>query len=476
MANHPNIILIMTDQQRYDSIAASGYPYMKTPTLDRLHKEGSSFSNCFITGAACVPSRASLFSGFYPHSIGVMRNGIHWSKTWVGDLKEKGYRCVNIGKMHVYPFDKPAGFDERYIVENKDRFLEAKNYFDEWDKALAANGLVKQQRALYRKRSDYKHALGAFHWELPERFHSDMFIGDMANWWLRSYPKTEPLFLQIGFVGPHPPYDPTPPYHEMYRDAKIPMPRMLPSDLEGQPRALKVLRQHHADIDHDSIVWSMNPSPEQLKRLKEHYYANVTMIDAKIESIMQTLNELGYLDNSIVIFTTDHGDSLGDHGHIQKWNMYEEVVHVPLIFWSKDEKIPAQEVKGMCQLHDIGPTLFEMLGMDHSQMEGRSLLPALQKKEWQPYSHVFCEEERDSIMTDAKLQTMVRSEDWKFVHFLEETDGQVYDLKNDPAEEVNLWQDALGKKIRQEAMEVLCEWHLQSNLQTQAARGSFIDP
>lgn len=145
-AGRPNIVLIITDQQRFDTIAALGFPYAHTPNLDRLVEEGVSFTNCHITAPSCVPSRASLFNGHYPHTTGVLANGQAWQRSWVEQLRDAGYRCVNVGKMHTIPYGAEAGFHERYVVENKDRYLEGRWYFDEWDKALAANGLVKQQR------------------------------------------------------------------------------------------------------------------------------------------------------------------------------------------------------------------------------------------------------------------------------------------------------------------------------------------
>ncbi|MEM8648401.1 MAG: DUF6316 family protein, partial [Pseudomonadota bacterium] len=129
-ADRPNIILIMTDQQRYDSIRALGYPYVETPHLDRLVNEGTTLTNCHITAASCVPCRASLFKGYYPHTTGVLRNGQPWTRTWVEQLSEAGYRCVNVGKMHTIPYNAPAGFHERYVVENKDRYMEGRWYFD----------------------------------------------------------------------------------------------------------------------------------------------------------------------------------------------------------------------------------------------------------------------------------------------------------------------------------------------------------
>ncbi len=203
-SSRPNIILIITDQQRFDTIAALGFPWVTTPSLDRLAREGVAFTNCFVTAPSCAPSRASLFTGYTPHTTGVFRNGDLWRHGWVEQLAAAGYRCVNVGKMHTTPFTAPMGFHERYVVENKDRYLEGRYFFDEWDKALAAHGLVKQQRELYRRRPDYRERLGAFEWELPEALHSDVFVGGLARWWIASYPRTEPLFLADRLPGAPP--------------------------------------------------------------------------------------------------------------------------------------------------------------------------------------------------------------------------------------------------------------------------------
>ena len=221
--SRPNIILIITDQQRFDTIAALGFDYMETPHLDRMVREGVSFTNCHITAPSCAPARASLFTGYYPHTTGILKNGDRWTRSWVENLSASGYHSVNVGKMHTSPFETSLGFHERYVVENKDRYLEGRYYFDEWDKALRARGLVKQQRVLYRQRADYGDSLGAFDWELPEDLHSDMFVGDFATWWVRNKPKPDgPLFLQVGFPGPHPPYDPTPCFSQNYLEKNYP--------------------------------------------------------------------------------------------------------------------------------------------------------------------------------------------------------------------------------------------------------------
>lgn len=466
----PNIVLIITDQQRYDTISALGYPYMETPNLDRMVNEGVAFTNCHITAASCVPSRASFFKGYYPHNTGVMRNGDAWSSTWVERLADSGYRCVNIGKMHTIPFDAPAGFHERYVVENKDRYMEGRYYFDEWDKALAAHGLVKQQRELYRKRDDYKERLGAFEWELPEHLHSDVFVGNMAKWWVETYPLTEPLFLQVGFPGPHPPYDPIARYAEPYLKKDLPLPAPSAEEIESLPAAYKTLRQHNIDVDHDSLVWSASPTKEQLQRMWAYYLANVTMIDEKIGELIQSLDRKGYLDNAVIFFVSDHGDCLGDHGQIQKWTFYEEIIKSPCIVWSKNPDLVCgggRKVDGLCQLFDLGPTILEMAGVNvPDDFEARSLLSAVRGEDWRAREYVFCEQGGDVALTGTAAEFMVRSGRWKLVKFLGEDQGQLFDLENDPKEIINLWNDDDHIQTKLHMLDVLHNWHMGSRYET----------
>ncbi|WDR03976.1 sulfatase-like hydrolase/transferase [Devosia algicola] len=203
-AKRPHIFLVITDQQRFDTINALGASHMDTPNLDRLVNEGVSFHNCFINAPSCVPSRASLFSGYFPHTTGVLRNGQNWEKTWVELLANAGYHCVNVGKMHTIPYDAKAGFSERFVVENKDRFFEGRWFADEWDKSLQHQGVTKPSRAMYRTLPDYSERLGAFEWPLAEHQHADVFVAETAAWWLETRPMPEALFMQIGFPGPHP--------------------------------------------------------------------------------------------------------------------------------------------------------------------------------------------------------------------------------------------------------------------------------
>jgi len=466
----PNIVFIITDQQRFDTINSMGFPYVDTPNLDRLVNEGISFTNCFVTAPSCAPSRASIFTGLYPHTTGITGNADIWRHSWVEKLAESGYYCVNIGKMHTYPYETPLGFHERFVVENKDRYLEGRYFFDRWDLALQAQGLIKQQREFYRQKEDYRERLGAFEWELPEKTHSDYFVGDLASWWIEQKPKTEPLFLQIGFPGPHPPYDPIPEYAKKYIDIDIPLPEVSQEELEAQPSALKKLNIHNCEVDHDSIYWTLKPSKEQLKRMRAYYMANVEMIDKKIGEIIDALDRKGYLENTVIIFTSDHGDCLGDHGHTQKWTMFDEVTRVPMIVWAPKLFKGGRKVDCLCQNFDIAPVIMELAGINTPDYwEAESLMPILKGESSDGRDYVFCEQARDQARLFGIIEqiTMIRSKEWKLVHYLGTDDeGELYDLKNDPGEHNNLWKDSRYTAHKQELINELMKWLMRSNIRT----------
>ncbi|MEE2753530.1 MAG: sulfatase-like hydrolase/transferase [Candidatus Latescibacterota bacterium] len=466
MAERPNIILIITDQQRYDTINALGYSYVDTPNLDRLVREGVTFENCFITAPSCAPARASLFTGYFPHTTGIHKNGDRWTRSWVEKLNESGYHCVNIGKMHTAPFETPLGFHERYVVENKDRYLEGRYYFDEWDKALAAQGLVKQQREQYRKLPDYNERRGAFEWDLPRDTHPDVFVGNTGMWWLDRKPVEKPLFLEIGFPGPHPPYDPTPEDAAPYLDRDFDIDEVTAKDLEGQPPPLKAMRQHNCDFDHDSVVHQLNPTQAQRQRQRAYYMANVTMIDEMVGKILDKLDEKGLLEDSVVMFTSDHGDCLGDHGHSQKWTMYDTITRVPTIVRSTRHEGNRKHA-GLCQWMDLGPTILELAGAEASDtMEAESLLPVLEGEDVEGRKYVFAEHGRDGILQETEFMTMVRSKGWKLVHFLSEDFGQLFDLTEDPGESTNLWAVPEAQVKKSELLDVMRSWLLSSNVKT----------
>ena len=476
--DRPNIVLITTDQQRFDTINALGFSHMETPNLDRLVSEGVSFSNCHITAPSCAPARASLFTGYYPHTTGIHKNGDRWRHGWVERLAASGYYTVNIGKMHTAPYDTKMGFHERYEVENKDRYLAPvpggepplpgeKFYLDEWDRALMAKGVVKQQRELYRHRDDYEERLGAFEWEQPESTHPDVFVGERTVQWLDMMPKSDrPLFMSIGFPGPHPPYDPVPRWAETYLDRELPEPVMSEADLEGQPAALDALRDHMERSDHDSTTHQVDAPPEARHRQRAYYYANVSMIDEHVGQILDALEANGY-DDTVVIFTSDHGDALGDHGHIQKWTMYDIITRVPTIVWAPDRFDGGRTVDELIQWFDLGPTILDLAETAHPPgMEAQTILSALEGNQWSGREYVYAEHSRDGILQETAYMTMIRSDRWKLVHFVDHDDGQLFDLETDPNEMDNRWDDPDVKAVKDQLLDQLLAWRIESGWQT----------
>ncbi|WP_180902722.1 sulfatase family protein [Martelella soudanensis] len=468
-ARQPNIVFVITDQQRYDTIAALGHSHMVTPNLDRMVSEGVSFTNMYVTSPSCAPSRASLFTGLYPHTNGVFRNDERWPQTWVGQLATAGYRCVNIGKMHTSPFEQAFGFHERHVVENKDRATaRLPFYLDNWDKAFFATGHEKPSRRTYCRRADYRERLGAFVWELPENLHSDVFVTDLACDWLDTYPGKEPFFLEVGIPGPHPPYDPPAEYLDIYRDREIPLPIRDQAAMDAQPSALKELRRQHVEVDHDAVVHLENPSAEQLRRQRMHYYANITLIDGQMRKLFDALERRGVLDDTIVIFTSDHGDALNDHGLSQKWSMYEGSAHVPAIVWSARSAAAGRRVDDLVSLFDFGPTILEMAGAEVPKyIEAQSLLPYLGADEpAERRAMIFAEHAGDRILSGTQFMTMVRTPEWKLVYFVE-GNGQLFDMQNDPDEIADLWDDPNHADTRQTLLMEILNWRIRSSVVTQ---------
>lgn len=465
----PNIVFVITDQQRFDTIAAAGFPYMLTPNLDRLVHEGTRFDRMFVTAPSCAPSRASLFTGLYPHTNGVFRNDERWTHTWVHQLADAGYRTVNVGKMHTSPFEESFGFHERHVTENKDRANPTLPYFmDNWDKAIWSAGYEKPSRITHRRLPDYRERLGAFTWNIPAELHSDNFVPSLAAHWIDTYRWDGPFFLQIGIPGPHPPYDPTADALALYDNADLPQPIGDQADYDSQPPALQKLRAQHISTDHDAVVHLEHPTPEQTRRQRQHYFANVTMIDTQIGKLMEALERRGVLQDTVIIFTSDHGDCLNDHGHSQKWNMYEQTVRVPAIVWAPGRVAAGRVVDDLVSLFDFGPTVLEFAGLEAPRwMEARSLMPYLTEGDADPRAHVFAEHSDDKILHSTEFMTMIRDHKWKLVHFVENDEGQLFDLAADPQELHNLWHDPTHEPTKRALINEILKWRIRSDLKTQ---------
>lgn len=454
MPPRPNLVFILTDQQRADTIGAWGYTWMRTPHLDRLAAHGISFTQCHAAGATCTPSRAALFTGMYAHNTGCysFNNWAH-HRLWVQDLAESGYYCVNIGKMHLQPRDAHGGFHERVIVENPTSTSRDGGHGDDaWGTHLARHG---KTRPNFRHRTDpaWEQKRQAVPWTLPAELHSDIFTADSAIAWIDHQANAEqPFFLQIGFPGPHEPWDPLPRHLAQYdgREGEFPPVVDSPRDFSQAPPQHAAVRAFHENVDHESRINLRDVSPDELQRMRRHYYAKVTLVDEQIGRVVETLRARGLLENSVIVVTSDHGEMLGDHGLPYKWLMYDQVTRVPLIVRDFRHAGVARRVTDLVSLIDLGPTLCELAGVVRpSRLEGRSLAGYLSGEAVCPRQYVFCED---------NYLMMIRSQTAKLIYYHGQPEGEFYDLANDPAESRNLWNVADRAAEKQSLLNDLLAW------------------
>lgn len=453
MTQQPNIILIMTDQQRFDTIAAWGYEHMVTPHSDRLANEGVSFRQAYCPGATCIASRAAMFTGMYAHNTGTY--SFHqWAnqRTWVQDLADAGYRCVNIGKMHFSPRDVAGGFHERVIVENPTNLDHASGRpDDDWGRYLHFNGL-ERPNGRQDTDPDWLAKYQGVPWHYEERYHSDVFIGQSATSWIEQYRGVEPIFLQVGFTGPHEPWDPLPRHLDLYADQQLPKPVLREGELDEKPQQQQAHQEHHANTSHESRIDLRGASEADIDHMRRHYYAKITTVDEQVGRVLEALEGRGWLNDSLLIFCSDHGELLGDHGLAYKWLMYDPIVHVPLMIRYAGQR---GAINDLVSLMDIGPTILDAAGVESpAYLEGRSLMPYLRGEGIEPRRYVYCED---------NYQIMMRSVAHKLVYYIGQEAGELYDLGRDPHELDNLWDSADHAPLKNELLQHLLLWLSSSN-------------
>ncbi|NKB71128.1 MAG: sulfatase-like hydrolase/transferase [Candidatus Latescibacteria bacterium] len=453
--SRPNIIFIITDQQRADTIGAWGCDYMTTPHMDRLAREGVSFTNAFCPGATCVASRAAIFTGMYPHNTGVYAFQ-DWSqhRNWVHDLKEAGYWCANIGKMHLEAQGVDDGFHERIKVENPtNKQRENGGGDDDWGRFLAHHG---QERPNNRNFTDpqWLQKYQGVPWHLEERFHSDVFIGDAAVGWIDSWQGDKPLFLEVGFTGPHEPWDPLERHLDMYKDRELPPAVQRQGELDNKPPQHRAHQEAFIHTRGEAQIDLTGASAEDIAEMRRHYYAKITTVDEQLGKVLDALERKGLLENSLLVFCSDHGEMLGDHQMAYKWLMYDSITRIPLVVcdFRAESNRPQGTVDELVSLMDIGPTFLEAAGVEAATyLEGNSLAPYLGRDDtgFAPRDWVFCED---------NYQIMMRGKTHKLVYYIGQAEGELYDLAQDPHELDNLWDSPDHQELKTQMRLQLLEW------------------
>ncbi|WP_427017191.1 arylsulfatase [Pseudarthrobacter sp. P1] len=452
-----NVILICVDEWRGDALSAEGHPYVQTPHLDELASKGARFRHAYSATPTCVPARVALFTGQSQerhgrvgYQEGVPFDGLH-PVTLQGEFRKAGYQTQAIGKMHVYPERSRVGFDD---VVLHDGFLHYARkvhrrdfkFFDDY-----VPWLRRQPRATADEEY-FDHGVGcnstvARPWDKAERLHPTSWTGQMAIDWLYRRDPTAPFFLYLSFHRPHPPYDPPAWAMEMYLD------------LPAFKRRVGNWEHHYESVRTDGLhqLAFGTLSEAVTHRARAGYYGLMTHIDLQLMRVFEALNEFGLADETIVAFTSDHGEMLGDHDFYRKAVGYEGSARIPLIIAPAPNDTAAIRhtvVDEVVELRDVMPTLLELAGVPVPEScDGRSLArflrtahepkgndgvgaagasaPLVPWREWLHGEHVYFGQSLQWV-TDGHVKYL-----WASGWGTEE----LFDLDADPGELANLAED-----------------------------------
>lgn len=381
MEKRPNILLIMTDQLRGDCMGFAGHPDVKTPYLDTLASRGVSFDHAYSACPSCIAARAGLHTGMEPahhKRVGYM-DGISWDYpyTMAGELSKAGYYTQCVGKMHVHPLRNYLGY---HNVELHDGYLHAARYGNvpyEENQKVADDYFFWLQKELGAGTDVTDTGLEcnswvARPWIYPEKYHPTNWVTDRSIDFLRRKDPTKPFFLTASYLRPHPPFDAPQYYFDLYQD------KMLTPPHVGDWEDSCYLQQNGRVFDS-----KCGPSdPELIRQAQIGYYACITHLDHQIGRLIQALVEYNLYDNTLILFTSDHGEELMDHHCFRKSRPYEGSCRIPMIISGNQKLLPGIRQGSVChslvELRDVMPTLLDFVNAPiPEEVDGQSMLPMI---------------------------------------------------------------------------------------------------
>jgi choline-sulfatase len=445
----PNILYVMTDQQRFDTIAALGNEHIYTPNLDRLVRRGVSFVNGYSTCPVCVPARYTIRTGCEPPTIRIFTNGRSrpvrgQAETMEGrcgpylprTLNCLGYRTFGIGKFHTRPWDEDLGYEVHLHSGELYRTLDQR-------RRDAFAGWIAREHPEF----DYIEALMGERTEmyympqvspLPQELTVERWAADRAVEQIES-DDGRPYFGFVSFVGPHPPFAPPVPFNRMYDPDRMPNP--VRGDLETDHMDEQIPWMNH-------IIWAEDINDPHARVLKARYYGEISYIDDCLGRILDAVEARGDADNTLICFFSDHGDGLGDHHAWQKESFFEQASHIPfLVSWPV--RLPAderrQELVCLSDLfgiatHAAGATEtrdgVDVLGVLEGSAEPRSFIVGMYGEPGTP-----------------RFKVMIRDQEWKYVYLANGGREQLFHMLDDPHELDNRMADRpeVGRAMREVA-------------------------
>lgn len=422
-SSKPDILLVVTDQFNPRCMGCAGDPVIQTPNLDRIARDGAYFSNCYTNSPVCMPARICLATGQYPHETGWWMNFVDKFPaeriTLYDDLRRAGYFTSKTGKFHYFTntdledFRDQAAYYREMGLRRADElpgWFASPFHISAYSDYLVRRGLldVHLDDAIARFLAGQCVAKPS---PLDVQDHLDSFVARRAIEFLQKFPTDKPFFHVVSFPGPHTPVDAIGPYAEMYDPATIPMPPNIP---------------------HSGNEAGHRYNEQQIREIRAFYYAKISLIDYWIGEILQTLKRRGTLDQTLIIFTADHGDMMGAHGRFGKVVFFEESVRIPLLArWPK--RIPAGlRTPVLTDLLDVYATVVDAAnGRMSETAHGESWLPVCEGKQEQLPGAVFSE-----VGPGDSQNYMIRAGDYKYWKWGRRE--SLYHLADDPYERQDL--------------------------------------
>ena len=426
----PNILLIVTDQQRWDALSCVS-DWLETPHMDRIAAEGIRFSNCVTNSPVCIPTRLSLATGHYSHNTGVWDNQNHILSpdcpTWMQAIRRAGYRTSVFGKTHLHPHNGD--------LREREHLLHAYGLddVDEIGGPRASTRCLSHMTAMWEEKglwqayqADFADRFGNKPWVarpsvLPFEDYADVYVGQRAKEYLAGYDRDQPWFCWVSFGGPHEPWDAPEPHHSRYRPEDMPDPVAAPSDDRQRARGLLDAKK------------SVPFEPGEEKLLRANYAGNVALIDDQIGEIFDAIERRGEMENTVVVLMSDHGEMNGDYGFIYKSNFLNGAVRVPLLIRTADtaqSDVAGSVCDSPIEWFDVGPTLVELAGgeLDHRQF-AKSACPVLDDP---------TREHRAEAISEYGGEIMLLDREWKIALNRQAQPYLLFDVQGDPQEVNNL--------------------------------------
>ncbi len=461
-ATRKNVLLIMSDQHRKDCLGVAGDPVARTPNLDALARSGVRFSNAYCSNPVCTPSRASLLTGLYTHNHQAFSNAVPWPiehKTMAHYFGQAGYVTGLVGKMHFVDA-QTHGFDYRLDFNDWYQYLGPKTrlYANELSRANSGSGLP-QIDDLWRDYGDpWKNDRelddreGPVHTgrvsKIPERDHFESFVARESIRFLQRFSGRQPFFLVCSFLKPHDPFMPAERFAQMFSPADMHLPESWGKvDLKTAPDEVR------NSIVRNAPTPELRSRNEALKRIA-YYYANLAQMDDCAGAVLRELTRLGLADDTIVMYTSDHGEMLGAHSLWQKFQFYEESCGVPLII-----RAPGVTKAGVCETPvtqvSVLPTLARLCDIPiQAKLDEDDFVQQLQDPAVPRNKPVYSEYD----LRTPRAKYMIRDGDFKYTYRTHDR-CELFNLRTDPKEMNNLTLDASNRDLEERLRTKLFAWY-----------------